>query len=297
VVKLDPLKGELPEGLVVDRSGKTAFVGLAPTGQVLEVDTATGTAKAFGSIPAMPSDGSYLFGLALSRKGELFAGVASSSTFAAGIYRFAAGGGTATLFARHDELRFPNGLVFDDGGTLFVTDSLSGAVFRVSPDGAVARWASDVLLRGDMSGPCANGAAFPIGANGIAISGGAAFVVNTDMGTMLRIPIQSDGSAGPVTTFVGSNCRTLGGADGLVVDSSGHFFVAANAINSLTEVTPDGQAFILTSDPALDFPASPALVEGEDGTTLFVTNFAVKSAQTPGATPRPGLLRASWTKR
>jgi sugar lactone lactonase YvrE len=293
LAKLDPSKGELPEGLAIDSSGTTAFIGLAPTGQVLKVDVATSTVSAFGSVPPVPPNGAYLLGLALSSQGELFAAVASSSEYPAGVYRFAGNGGAATLFATHEELQFPNGMVFDEGGNLLVTDSLSGAIFRVSANASVTRWASDPLLRGDLDGPCTNGAQFPIGANGIAISGGAAFVLNTDMGSMLRIPIERDGNAGPVTTFAASDCATLGGADGLAVSSAGQFFVAANAIDAITEVSPAGEAHVLIEAPELDFPASPALVQSKDGSTLFVTNGALRTAQTPGAEPLPGLLSFS----
>ncbi len=293
LAKLDPSKGELPEGIAVDSSGTTAYIGLAPTGQVLKLDVATSEVTPFGSVPPLPPNGAYLLGLTLSREGELFAAVASSSEYPAGVYRFADDGGDATLFASHEALQFPNGLVFDESGDLFVTDSLSGAIFKVTAKGTVTEWASDPLLRGDLNGPCTNGAQFPIGANGIAISGSSVFVVNTDMGSMLEIPMDGEGNAESVQTFAASDCATLGGADGLVVDSSGHFFVAANAINSITEVSPSGEARILIESPEFDFPASPALVEGKDGTTLFVTNAALKSAQTPGDEPRPGLLRFS----
>jgi sugar lactone lactonase YvrE len=153
------------------------------------------------------------------------------------------------------------------------------------------------LLLGDLNGPCANSAGFPIGANGIAIFGGAVFVANTDHGSMLKIPMNSDGSAGQVETFVASDCATLGGADGLVVDSAGRLFVAANAINAVTEVSPAGEARVLIQSPEFDFPTSLALVEGNQRATLFITNAALQTAQTPDASPRPGLLSFSLGAR
>jgi sugar lactone lactonase YvrE len=291
VVQLNPTRGELPEGIAMDPSGRWAYLGLAPTGQVLRVDTATGEAIPFGAVPEVPPGGAYLLGLAFSADGELFAGVASSSDYPAGIYRFPKGGGAASLFASHEALHFPNGLVFDETGALFVTDSLGGAIFRMNEAGEIREWARDAKLRGDLAGPCANGAAFPIGANGLALSGGEVFVVNTDMGSMLRIPVLSDGDAGQVETFVKSNCEVLGGADGMVVSKTGTFLVAANAIQAITQIDPKGHAKILSQKDEFDFPASPALVELEGQATLFVTNAALKSAQMEGGAPRPGLLR------
>ena len=41
-----------------------------------------------------------------------------------GVYRLAAGGaGQATLFATHQNMTFPNDLLFDKQGRLFVSDS------------------------------------------------------------------------------------------------------------------------------------------------------------------------------
>ena len=291
IAQLDASKGELPEGLAVDPAGDSAFVGLAPTGQILAIRLTDGKVTPFGSIPALTPGTRYLLGMAFDKAGSLYAGVASSSPdYQPGIFRMPAAGGPAKLFASDPGLVFPNGLVFDDSGSLFVTDSLSGVIFKIDTNGAVTKWASDPLLVGDTKAACANGAMFPIGANGIAIFEGAAYVVNTDHGSLLKIAIKGDGSAGAISTLVAPDCATLGGADGLSVDADGSLLVAANGINAITRVTPEGKATVLVSNGKLDFPASTWITAGKGGKTLLVTNAALKSAQTPGATPRPGLL-------
>jgi sugar lactone lactonase YvrE len=242
--------------------------------------------RAFGSVPMPPADQGYLFGLARSATGELFAGVASvSEAYRAGIYRLPASGGSATLFASHPELRFPNGLTFDVSGRLYVTDSLSGALFSIDGAGGTTLWLRDPSLLGDVGAPCANGAPFPIGANGVAWFEDRLYVVNSDHGTLLRIALQRDGSPGPIETMLGPDCTTLGGADGLAVDDEGTLFVAANARDAIVRIAPSGAARTIAT--GFDFPASVAL----DSATLFVTNAALKSARTQGAQPTPGLLR------
>jgi sugar lactone lactonase YvrE len=292
VAKLDATRGELPEGLALDADGTTAYVGLAPSGKILAVDTELGTVEPFGSVPTPPANEGYLLGLAVSQSGDLFAGVASSTpSYQAGIYRLPPNGGEAVLFATHPELRFPNGLAFDDQGALFVTDSLSGSIFRVDAQGQLDSWASDPRFVGAVDGPCANGAGFPIGANGIVIDAATAYVVNSDQGSLLRIAIRPDGGAGEISTVVATDCAALGGADGLAMDGAGALIVAANAIDAITRVSKSGEATVIFAGGAFDFPASLALHATASGEQVFVTNAALKSAQTAGATPHPGLVK------
>jgi sugar lactone lactonase YvrE len=297
VAHLDPAQGQLPEGLAVSPLGDTAYVGIAPTGQILAVSLADGAVRPFGSVPPPPPNGGYLLGLTLDGAGSLFVGVASASEdYEPGIFRLPATGGEGELFASAPGLRFPNGLAFDEGGSLFVTDSLAGTVFRVDPGGAATLWSSDVRLGGDVGAPCANGAGFPIGANGIVVSRDAVFVVNTDHGSLLEIARNSDGSAGAVSTIVGGDCATLGGADGLVEDGQGGFFVAANAIDSITHVSAERRVSVLRAGGGLDFPASLSVTRGKDGPALLITNAALKSVQAPGGAPTPGLVQISLAR-
>lgn len=291
VAHLDPMKGQLPEGLTLDASGEHAFLGLAPTGQILRVSLADGAVTTFGNVPPPPSGKGFLLGILQRPGGELFAGVTSSSAdYQAGVYKLSSSGGVGVLYGKHPDLVFPNGLAFGSDGVLFVTDSLTGAIFRIAPDGTTTKWASEPLFVGDMHAPCANGAAFPIGVNGIVVTKDAIYTVHTDKGELLQTPINADGSAGPSTIVSGPDCTTLGGADGLTMDDDGSFYVAANAINSITRVTRDGKATVLASKDKFDFPASVSVGRASGGKALYVTNAALKSAQAPGGAPAPGLL-------
>lgn len=106
-----------------------------------------------------------------------------------GIYRIDAEGGDAELFTADDDMRFPDG-VYVEGDSLFVTDSLGGAVFQVAlADGAVTRWVQheELLPLADNCGP----AAVRLGANGIVKVGDAFYVANTHRAQIVKIPVTS----------------------------------------------------------------------------------------------------------
>jgi len=208
-----------------------------------------------------------------------------SNTSQPGIYR-AVAGGPATLVAKHAEMVFPNGIVFDDTGQMYVTDSGAGAVFRVSTTGQVTKWASGPLLTGGKDGCGVGkgvGVPFDIGANGIVLDDGALIVSNTDHGALVRIPIQADGAAGAQVEIAGPSCDVLNGADGIAVAPNGDFIVAVNHQNKLVRIDGAGHVSTVIAGDPLDFPAS---VTFDDG-ALYVGNFAFLDARNPGVLKVP----------
>jgi sugar lactone lactonase YvrE len=285
VAKFDASAGELPEGLVFTR--EAAYVGFAPTSQVMRVDVGTGRATQYAQLPAPVAGKGFMTGLAESPTGDLYAGLASFvPEVQAGIYRVSKQSGEVSLFARDAALPFPNGLAFDASGALFATDSGSGSIFRFDAHGNAERWSSDQTLLGDAKACDGAGPGFAIGANGIVVEPDAVYVVNLDQATLLRFPRAEDGSAGSVTIVAGPDCETLGGADGLARAPDGSFVVAVNRQNKLVSVTLDGKVRTLAQGEPLDFPASIAY----RGATLFATNFAFHNASA-GLPAHPGLLR------
>lgn len=278
VVHFDPAQGSLSEGLAV--RGNTAYFGFAGSGQVVAVDLATRAVTPYSSLPQPVSGKGFVTGLAL-RGNDLYGALVSFvPDVQAGIYRTGTAGTPAKLFAKHPEMAFPNGLAFDGAGQLYVTDSAAGAVFRVSPTGEATKWAAGPLLTGakDTCGEGKGvGVPFDIGANGIVFDRDAVYVTNTDRGSLVRIPIQADGSAGTPSTLVEPSCD-LNGADGLAIAPNGDFVVAVNHQNKLVRIDRAGQVTtVLSSDP-LDFPSSLAFA----GNTLYVDNFAFLDAKSPG---------------
>ena len=287
VAKFDPSAGELPEGLVL--TADAAYVGFAPTSQVVRVDVATGKATHFAQLPAPVAGKGFLTGLARSAAGDLYAGLASFvPEVQAGIYRVSQSSGEVSLFAKDAALPFPNGLAFDASGALFATDSGTGSVFRFDSSGHAERWASDRALLGDAKACDGAGPGFAIGANGIVVEPDAVYVVNLDQATLLRIPRAKDGTAGPAQIVAGPDCETLGGADGLARAPDGSFVVAVNRQNKLVSIARDGKVHTLAQGEPFDFPASVAYRED----TLFATNFALHNASA-GLPAHPGLVRVA----
>jgi sugar lactone lactonase YvrE len=226
-------------------------------------------------------------GLTLDRNGNLYAALVSFvPEVQAGIYRISSTGGKATLFAKHPQMQFPNGLAFDEHGNLFVSDSGSGSVFRIDPSGAVEQWASSSLLSGSKDTCETNAGGFDIGANGIVVDRDAIYVDNNDKATLIRIARTSRGQAGVPEVFYGPDCANLGGADGLARDARGDFVVAVNRQNKVVRITHDKKVESVSTDVSLDFPASLVL----DAGTVLLTNFALASASA-GKPAKPGLVR------
>jgi hypothetical protein len=280
LVRFDPAQGRLSEGLAVRR--RTAYFGFAGSGQLVAVDLDSGQLTPYSSLPQPVAGKGFVTGLAL-RGNTLYGGLTSFvPEVQAGIYKVGSAGAPATLYAKHPEMAFPNGLAFDASGSLYVTDSAAGAVFRIAPDGAVGKWAADPLLVGSKDGCGAGqrvGVPFDIGANGIALAKDAVYVSNTDQGTIVRIPVASDGAAGKPTLVAGPSCSDLNGADGLAVAANGDLIVAVNHQNKLVRVDGRGRVTTLLAGAPLDFPSS--LVFGDDG-ALYVSNFALLDAKHPG---------------
>lgn len=287
--RFDAAAGQLPEGLAV-RDGVT-YVGMATQQQV--VRSVDGVTEPFATFPRLGQGQGFLTGLTFDAQGNLYAGLASfAEDVQTGVYRVPASGGAATLFATHPEMAFPNDLLWDDDGFLYVTDSMAGAIWRVdassgasSGSGAtVEKWLADPILTGDPVVCAPDEVGFGIGANGIEVGpDGALYVAVTDRAMLVRIPRQ-DGVAGTPAPLAAPNCALLEGADGLVWRDDA-FIVASNRIDRIVRVDLDGTATALADRGDLDFPAS--VVATDDG--VLVTNFGLLRAASGAA--RPGLLR------
>jgi sugar lactone lactonase YvrE len=291
VVNFDPSKGELPEGLVI--VGSVAKVGFAPTGGVVSVPLAGGTAKPFASLPPPPPNTSLMTGLTVDAAGNLYGALVSFTPDAqAGVYKAPASGGAATLFASVPEMIFPNGFAWTDDGTLLVADSAFGGVFAVAPDGNTTQWLQDPNLAGEPTACGGMASDLSIGANGIIRDGQTVYVSSTNKGVLVKVPIASDGSAGQVSVVAGPDC-SIAGIDGIALDDDGTVIGAINKQNKLVRIDGSGKITTLVDGGKLDFPASLAFAGSGKDRALYVTSFAYLSATT-GGTPHPSLLRVRF---
>ncbi len=163
-----------------------------------------------------------------------------------------------------------NDLTFDHDGTVYVSASFQGIVWKTThAGGAGTIWVQDPLLQ-------PNGVP-PFGANGLRFNRAetAMFVANTADDTVVRIPV-AGGAAGAPSVFVNS----INGADGLVIDGDDNLWVAANQADEIVVVDPGGKAIAKLGDfggvhdgspRELLFPASLRFSRE----SLLVTNLAL----------------------
>jgi len=279
-ISFDPNANERPEGIVVDARGNT-FVSLAPLGEIRKIRR-DGRQSTFATIsPAGQGFGPV--GMAFDDRGSLFVAAATFDSTTTGVYRVGRHHPPVRI-PGSEQIGLPNGLAFAPSGSLFVTDSSNGAVWRITRGGDVTRWSADSLLAGDGS----LGLGVPLGANGIAYRRGSLYVTVTETGRIVRIPVTRHERAG--TPQVVAEGAAFVGADGCQFDVRGGLFIAVNSQNEVVRLAPDGGVTtVATAADGLDGPASPIFgVTRHDRKTLFVTNFALGHSNPADA--RPGVL-------
>lgn len=126
-------------------------------------------------------------------------------------------------------------------------------------------------MAGDGSAPLP----FPLGANGITYRHNTVFVTNTELGSVVAVPVDPDGSPGTPAVLVQS--PTLAGADGVALDVHGGLYVAVIAQSTIVHIGRDGTLTTLAdAADGLDFASSLAFGTGRGlRTTLFIVNFSV----------------------
>lgn len=166
----------------------------------------------------------------------------------------------------------PNALAFDRDGNVYISDSFQGVIWRTGPSGgAAAAWASSTMLT--TSGVPG------FGANGLAFNKQetALFVANTGDDSIVRIPVNSDGTAGAPAVLVYS----VNGADGLIIDERDNIWIAANQSDEIVVIDPTGRPLAKLGDfggirrdgsaRGLLFPASLVRSFG----FLYITNLSL----------------------
>lgn len=281
----DPSMGELPENVSVDRRG-AKYVSFPPLGQIRRITPDNESESVLAEFDIGSGNG--VIGVEVDPTRTLYACLVTFGTGDAhGIWRVEPDG-SKSLFAGlppgtpATPETFPNDILLD-GHSLLVTDTIGGAVYRVS-EGEAAVWAADPLLEGTG----AFGFGFPLGANGIArTKDGSVVVTNPEKAQLVRIPTTPDGSAGTPESFVED--QRLFASDGLAIDTRDHLYVGIIGQDTVVRVAPDGTIETLaTAEDGLDGPSDVTFgtTRGEQK-DLFVTNFALLNA----VDPAPSLMK------
>lgn len=264
-------KGQTPESIVLAPNG-TALVAFAKARQIAEISP-TGRIRILATLPA-PADGGVrtpalgfplTVGIDRAADGTLYFLYATGTADLTGVWSLRPGG-TPRRIAALPATSLPNGLALDQRTrTLYVADS-TGAVWRVPATGGTAEvWSSDRELAP---------AGF-LGANGLKLRDGAVWVTNLDKGTIVRIPLRANGTAGPV----GVVATGLVGIDDFAFTGRGDEIIAAlDTVNQVALVKPDGtHTVVLTAADGLQGPTTIAV----RGRTVYVPSAAYLTAKDP----------------
>ena len=135
-----------------------------PLGQVVRIGS-DGDYEVVGTVEGLQEGDVGMLGLAAHPDGSIYATVVSTNPDANGVWRIDVDTAAAKRVPGTQQIGLPNGIAFAADGTMYVTDSIAGAVWRVPPDGTATQWVQAALLEGDES----IGFGIPIGANGIAL--------------------------------------------------------------------------------------------------------------------------------
>lgn len=280
----DESAGENPEGIAVDKTGNI-FVSASALGQIWIIRPGSAGPEVFGAVAGIdPFAGDVgILGLAVDAPGNVYAGVQSSNQAANGVWVFDRKTGAATRIPGSEQIGLANDVAFDKRGTLYITDSAAGAIWRVPKNGALEAWLTDEPL---LAGTGALGLGVPIGANGIEYRQGTLYVANTEQALIVTIPVGPRGAPGPATVLtsfpvveVAPGVFQPGVPDGLAFDVHGTLYVAQINISTVAAVALDGTIETVHAGDPLDWPSSIAFGTGRGyGQTLFAVNFSIGEA-------------------
>jgi len=180
-----------------------------------------------------------------------------------------------------------NALTFDRKGNVYVSDSFNGAVYTMGPNGESPKtWVSTAPL-GNTGNPASvelgpgTGLTPPFGANGVEFNnaGTALYIANTAYHTIIKVPVNADGTAGTPSVLV----TGINAPDGIAIDKHDNIWVCANQQDEIVVIDPTGKVLARLGDfdgiaedgthKGLLFPASPAF--SADGKFLLVANLAL----------------------
>ena len=285
--------GNYPEGIAFGKQGVLYLANRRDDGEhyVSEILAIArdGSVSTFAVLAQLARDGDPgndgVLGLATDRRGNVYAALVSPDAVAHGVWRITRDGSRRTRLAGSERMIFPNALAFDARGSLYVTDSFGGAVWRFPSSGtgrhhptqgAGAPWVQHELLAPALEDPY--GIPLP-GANGIAfVRPNRLYVANTERGLIAHVPIDRDGSAGAPTLVAAG--PALSTADGLAADAHGglHAVIPGHAalrIAPLVHVDPTtGNTSSIDPDEWTEFDVPLGLTFGtaRHRRSIFVTN-------------------------
>ena len=211
--------GTFLESIAVRADGDLLVVDHT-THRVLRVSP-SGESEALAQLP----DGAA--GVALDLDGTIL--VTSGFQEAGGFVTVLGPDGTVERIIDVPGSRFLNGAALLGSGVFLVADSVVGRLFRVDiRSGDVSVWLQHDLLAADPDRP-----RYP-GANGVKVDGTAAFVTNSGLELLVRVPI-AEGLPGEPEILVQNVVL-----DDIAIAADGTIYGATHPDNSVVRIEPDG---------------------------------------------------------
>lgn len=193
------------------------------------------------------------------------------------VFKWNPASNTTTLIASLGANAGPNAICFDAAGNVYISDSFQGVIWKTDKNGNnLAQWLapSPLLAPGSGLNP-------PFGANGIEFNKArtAMFVANTANHTIIKVPMNANGTAGTPALFT----TGINAPDGIAIDGHDNLWVDANQEDEIVVIDPTGKVIAKLGDfkgisedgtpRGLLFPASPAF--SRDGQYIYTSNFAL----------------------
>ncbi|HYO84373.1 MAG TPA: hypothetical protein VES20_23415 [Bryobacteraceae bacterium] len=255
--------GTVLENIAISSAGDL-FVTSLLEGIIYKVSP-SGASLVFGQVPGE------LAGIAFGTDGTLVG--AGQKSF----YQFAPDG-TSSLVTNVSSAGYLNGVTPFRPDTFLVADDGAATIWKIDLS---TRSASEWLVHDLLAAP-PNG--LPIGANGIKLFRGAAYISNTGAETIVRVPIVAGGAAGAPEVYASSIA-----ADDFAFGADGSVF-ATTQTGFLFRLHPDGTRTTIPTgtlgDAALAFGRTAA-----DRQHIYVVNNGGAFFNLPGGPQAATILR------
>lgn len=274
VAHFDVSAQQQPENLVLEPDGSVDLT----FNRALEVGRVSpdGSLTILATLPQAAAGNALVTGIVRMADGTLYVNYAAGGQ--SGIWRIPPNGGTPQQVVAVPGAQALNGLAYDAGQrALYATDSSLGVVWKISlAQGTASIWAQGTLLQPTT--------ATGKGANGVKVHDGAVWVSNTTLGTLLRIPIQRDGTAGATSVAA----QDVTGIDDFAFAPDGEVVAAQNPLSeaSIVNVHTGAHTLVLTAADGLSNPTSVAI----RGNTVYIASGAYFTRTDPN------LLAATLTR-
>ena len=163
----------------------------------------------------------------------------------------------------------PDDVEIDKAGNIYMTDLTYSGIWKISPDGKVTMWSDDPLLN----------PTDPVSTMGVNVcvldkeEKNIYAATSTQVGRIVKIPINEDGSAGKAELFSTGHTPF----DGIEIDDEGYIYASEFLLNQIIVLSPQGGGpwsltprKVIASGPPLQGPTSLVLREG----VLYTANLA-----------------------